>query len=427
VRNFFDSGRTWLSWGSTNARKVCDVIQDSDTEVFDFAAERGECPYDPPPVFQRRLAERPVSRMRLWNDQPVWMVMRHADVRAVLTDQRFSANNLAPGFPLITPSGEALTQDNPTFVRLDPPEHGRLRGMVNPEFTMKRAIALRPQIQEIVDELVDAMVEKGSPAELVEDFALPIPTRVICLILGVPYSDHDYFQSCTRVMTDVKATEDEVAKASQALTDFLTDLIARKAEKPGDDLLSKLVVEREQPGELSRDDVVAMARLLLDAGHETTAMMISYGTLLLLRHPEQLAALRADEGLVAGTVEELLRYLTVIHTGVPRLATADVEIGGETIRAGEGVLCFLPTANRDPDRFPDPDTFDIHRTDRGHMAFGFGVHQCIGQGLARVELQIALATLIRRLPELALAVPFEELRFRHTMFVEGVYELPVTW
>lgn len=399
----------------------------TEEEGFDFAAERGPCPFDPAPTFTRRFQEHPLSRITLWNGDKMWMVMRHADVRTALTHEAFSADNLRPGFPLITPSSEALTQDNPTFVRLDPPEHGRLRGMVNHEFSMKNALSLRPRIQEIVDDLIAEMVAKGPPIDLVEDFALPIPTEVICLILGVPYADHDYFQQCTRVMTNVHATETEVDAASQRLTDYLAELISRKSTKPQEDLLSRLVVDHEQRGDLSRDDVVAMARLLLDAGHETTAMMISYGMLTLLQHPAQLAEIRADESLIVGAVEELLRYLTVIHTGVPRIATEDVELGGETIRAGEGILCFLPTANRDPKRFPDPDRFDVHRTGRGHVAFGFGPHQCIGLPLARVEIQIALASLIRSLPGIALAVPFEELRFRHSMFVEGVYKLPITW
>jgi cytochrome P450 len=397
------------------------------TDVFNFAAERGECPFDPPPIYERLREEDPVSRIDLWDGGSMWMITRHADVRAVLSDNRFSADNSKPGFPLLTPSSEALTEDNPTFVRVDPPEHGRLRGMVNADFTMKAAIALRPRIQQIVDGLIDAMEAHGPSAELNAEFAVPIPSEVICIILGVPYEDHDYFQKCTATMTSVAASEAEVNEASEALTRFLTELIEAKAARPTGDLLSRLVVERERTGELTRTDVVSMARLLLDAGHDTTAMMISYGMLTLLRHPDQLQALREDPALLSGAVEELLRYTTVIHTGVPRVATEDVEIGGRLIRAGEGLLCYLPTANRDRDRFEEPGRLDIRRKDRGHMAFGFGIHQCIGQPLARVELQVALATLIRRFPNLRLAVPFEDLRFRHEMFVEGVYELPVTW
>ncbi len=397
------------------------------TDIFNFAADRGECPFDPPPTYERLREEAPVSRIDLWDGSSMWMVYRHADVRTVLSDDRFSADNARPGFPLLTPSSEALTQENPTFVRVDPPEHGRLRGMVQADFTMKAALALRPRIQEIVDGLVDTMVEHPPPADLVAEFALPIPTEVICIILGVPYEDHDYFQKCTATMTNVRASEEEVNQASDDLTAFLTDLIDRKAKDPSDDLLSRLVVERERTGELGREDVISMARLLLDSGHDTTAMQISYGMLALLQNPDQLEAVRADPSLVPGAVEELLRYLTVIHTGVPRVALEDVELGGQRIRAGEGLLCYLPTANRDHERFENPNSLDVRRKDRGHMAFGFGIHQCIGQPLARVELQVALDTLLRRFPNLRLAVPFQELQFRHSMFVEGVRELPVTW
>jgi cytochrome P450 len=396
------------------------------TEVFDFAAERGACPFDPPPVYERLHAEQPISQMRLWDGSAMWIITRHADVRAVLSDERFSADNARPGFPRLTPAAEALTEDNPTFVRLDPPEHGRLRGMVSPEFTMKRALELRPRIQAIVDAFADRMAAHAPPADLVTEFAFPIPTEVICLILGVPYEYSERFQKCTAVMTSVEASEAEVNAASETLTRLSAEVIEAKAAHPDGDLLSRLVAG-ERAGELTRDDVIAMARLLMDSGHETTAMMIAYGALALLQNPEQFAAVRDDLSLVAGAVEELLRYLTVIHTGVPRVATADVEIGGHRIRAGDGVLCYLPTANRDDERFEAPDRLDVRRKDRGHLAFGFGIHQCVGQALARIELQVALETLIRRFPDLRLAVPLEELRFRHSMFVEGVHELPVSW
>jgi cytochrome P450 len=362
----------------------------------------------------------------MWDGSKVWLITRYDDVRAVLNDERFSASNHRPGFPVVSPGSETLTLGNPTFIRMDPPEHGRQRRMVAAEFTNKRAVALRPQIQQIVDGFADGMLAKPPPADLFAEFALPVPSAVISLILGVPYEDQAFFQKCSATMIS-GTDEGAIDAASEELSGYLAGLIESKARRPAGDLLSRLVVEREGRGELTRDDIVAMARLLLTAGHETTANMIALAVAALLCHPSQLTALRDDPALIPGAVDELLRYLTIIHTGLPRTAVCDAEIGGQRIGAGEGVLCYLPAANRDSERFEAPEALDVNRQSRGQLAFGFGLHRCIGASLAKAEIEVALETLIRRFPKLRLAVARDQIRFRQHEFVYGVFALPVTW
>jgi cytochrome P450 len=267
------------------------------------------------------------------------------------------------------------------------------------------------------------------PVDLVQAFALPVPSLVICHLLGVPYADHGFFQRCARVLVNRDQTVERVMAAHDELTEYLDEVIADKLAEPADDLLSKLAGERVATGELSRRDAALMAMLLLIAGHETTANMIALGTLALLEHPDQLAALRDtdDPALIAGAVEELLRYLTITHSGRRRVALQDIEIGGQAIHAGDGIILAGDAANRDQDAFSGADQLDVHRDARGHVAFGFGVHQCLGQPLARVELQVVYGTLYRRIPGLRLAVPLEQIPFKHDSNVYGVYELPVTF
>ncbi|HEX4830956.1 MAG TPA: cytochrome P450 [Trebonia sp.] len=312
---------------------------------------------------------------------------------------------------------------------MDDPEHARLRKMVTGAFTLRQMERLRPGIQHLVDRLIDEMLAGPNPADLVEAFALPVPSLVICQLLGVPYADHEFFQKTSRTLIR-RSTPADVAQAAQdELLGYLGRLIADKLASPGDDLLSRLAAERLATGEMSARELASMGVLLLIAGHETTANMISLGTYALLAHPEQLAIVRAsdDPRLIVRTVEELLRYLTIVHSGRRRVALADIEIAGEVIRAGEGIIVPNDIGNRDATVFPDPGRLDVQRDARGHVAFGFGVHQCLGQPLARVELQVVYGTLYRRVPTLALAAEPSSIPFKHDGFVYGVYELPVTW
>jgi cytochrome P450 len=279
-----------------------------------------------------------------------------------------------------------------------------------------------------VDGLIDGMLAGPTPVDLVQAFALPVPSLVICELLGIPYADHEFFQANSRVLVNRGSTPEEVSAAAQRLIDYLDRLVGEKLAHPGDGLLSELAA-RITGGEVSRSEVASIGRLLLIAGHETTANMIALGTLALLQHPDQLAELRAtdDPKLIAAAVEELLRYLSIVQTGPRRVALEDIEIAGHTIRAGEGVILANDIGNRDEAVFADPHRLDVHRDARLHQGFSFGVHQCLGQPLARVELQVVYGTLYRRIPALRLAVDLEEVAFKHDGLVYGVYELPVTW
>ena len=394
-----------------------------------FPLERsGRCPFDPPREYQEWQQAPGLQQVRLWNGSRAWAVTRHEDVRTALRDTRVSADALHPGLPLLAAS-RRMTPEEVVFPRMDDPQHGEQRRMLIRTFTVKQAEAMRPRVQQLVDDTLDRMTGKGQPADLVSEFALPVPSQIIAVLLGVPYEDHDFFQANSKMLLDLSATVEEVQGAKKALATYLLDLIGRKEREPDDDLLSQLATERISSGELTRKQVVYMALALLVAGHETTANMISLGTLTLLQHPDQLARVRDtdDPRTIADAVEEILRYQTIAENAVIRVAREDITIGGQLVRAGEGLIFCLPVANRDGGFLDDPDSFSIDHQARGHVAFGYGTHQCLGQNLARVELQIALPTLLRRLPGLRLAVPFEEIEFHRKKVTFGITRLPVAW
>ncbi|MDF6018236.1 cytochrome P450 [Streptomyces sp. JH34] len=382
------------------------------------------CPFDPPPALKSEQELGSLRKVRLWDGTTPWLVTRYADQRALLADPRISADVTRPGYPSPTP----LRGASFSFILMDDPEHARQRRMVTAPFTIKRVEAMRPAVQKIVDGLIDDMLAGPPRADLVQAFALPVPSLVICELLGVPYTDHDFFQENSKTLISRSAAPEQRGAAHANLTGYLDELMGHKIARPADDLLSGLGT-RVEAGELSRREAAEMGVLLLLAGHETTANMIALGTLALLEHPDQLALLRGTEDprAVAGAVEELLRYLNITHGGRRRVALEDIEIGGEVIRAGEGVIVPNDIGNRDPEVFTDPDRLDLGRDARRHVAFGFGVHQCLGQPLARMELQVVYSTLYRRVPTLRLDARLEEVPFKHDGSVYGVYELPVAW
>ena len=381
------------------------------------------CPFAPPAEHLRLQEADPVAWVTLPTGEQVWALSRIDDVRTMLTDPRFSADRTHPGFPHLAPGRRAMAGAlKRMMVSMDPPEHGRARGAVMGEFTARRMAALRPRIQQIVDECIDALVAGPRPADLVRALSLPVPSLVICHLLGVPYADHEFFQRGTEALLRQGTPPEQRQAALAGLYTYLGELIARKAGEPGDDLISRQLAEATDP-----QDVVSLAMLLLIAGHETTANMISLGVMMLLERPEQLAVIREDPGKTPSAVEELLRYFTIGEYSLSRVAVGDVELGGRLIRAGEGVVVLSNAANRDPAAFPDGDRFDVERGARHHIAFGFGAHQCLGQNLARLELQIVFDTLVRRIPGLRLAAPVDELPFKDDANDYGLYELPVTW
>ncbi|MCP2256480.1 Cytochrome P450 [Streptoalloteichus tenebrarius] len=388
------------------------------------AARAAGCPFDPPPTVQALRERTRLTRVRLADGSTPWLVTRYDDQRALMADPRISSDVTRPGFPSPSPvRGRPLS-----FILMDDPEHARLRRMVTAPFAIRRVEAMRPTVQKIVDDLIDEMLAGPRPVDLVQAFALPVPSLVICQLLGVPYADHDFFQDNSRVLINRDVTPEERWVAVDRLSAYLDRLIGEKLDHPEDDLLSSLA-DRVGKGELTRPEAAQIGVLMLVAGHETTANMIALGTLALLEHPDQLALLREsdDPALVASAVEELLRYLHITHNGRRRVALADIEIAGQVIREGEGVILPNDIANRDPEAFPDPDRLDIRRDARRHVAFGFGPHQCLGQPLARMELQVVYGTLYRRIPTLRLAARLDEIPFKHDGAVYGVYELPVTW
>lgn len=387
------------------------------------------CPFAPAPALRELHAEKPITKARIWDGSTPWLVMGHADQRTLLADERVSTDEHQPGFPHQTEAmAETLDHRPPTIFNTDAPEHSRFRRMLTAPFIFKRVEALRPAIQKITDDHIDAMLAGPKPADLVTALALPVPSLMICELLGVPYEDHDFFQRHSVVAVSSDATPEESQQSAGALLNYLIGLIDVKLENPAEDLLTDLA-ERVRAGEASKPEVALMAVVLLIAGHETSANMISLGTLALLQNPEQLALLRDsdDPKVAAGAVEELLRYLTIAHTGQRRIAREDIEIGGQVIRAGDGLVFPLGAANWDPAAFPEPDRLDLLRPARHHNAFGFGIHQCLGQLLARVELQIVYGTLYRRVPTLELATTMDKIQFKEDRLAYGVTSLPVTW
>jgi cytochrome P450 len=380
---------------------------------------------DPYPAYARLRRESPVHPLALPDGRRLWLVTRHADVDAALRDPRLSKRD--PGMDALPAAVRAVVGNQ--MLAKDPPDHTRLRRLVSQAFTPRLVAGREPRVQGIADDLLDR-VRPGEGFDLIDDYAHPLPLTVIADLLGIPPEDHAPFR---RWSDAAVATDPAGGPVPQwridALGEFaayLTALFARKRRHPGDDLTSGLVHAADEGDVLSPEELLGMVWLLLVAGHETTVNLIGNGVLALLRHPDQLALLRADPGLLPGAVEELLRYDGPVETSTPRFSTAQVDLPGGTIPAGEQVIVVLASADRDPERFADPDVLDVRRADVRHLAFGRGVHYCLGAPLARMEGRIALGTLLRRFPGLRSAVPFEDLEWRRSMLMRGLRAFPVT-
>jgi cytochrome P450 len=360
----------------------------------------------------------------MYHGQPAWVVSRYQDIRAALVDPRLSADTIPASLKPASPDSTTPVM----FARIDDPEHHRLRRMITGDFTFRRCEAMRPQIQELVDHHLDDMIRNGLPADLVRDFGLPVPSLVIALLLGVPSEDLGLFQHHSTVGLQTTTTDEQRAESFAAMYVYIQELVDRREHDPGDDLISRLVSGYVMTGQLTRETAAMTAVVMMLAGHETSANMISLGTVALLEHPDVFKRLGEtdDHAVIAKIVEELMRYLSIVHSQVDRVATEDFNLGGQLIRAGDMVLMNLPAGNWDSQFADNPETFDIDRNTRGHLGFGYGVHQCIGANLARVEMQVAFATLARRLPGLKLAVSTEALKFKDAD-IYGMKELPVTW
>jgi cytochrome P450 len=398
----------------------------SDSLSFPFMRDRSH-PLDPPPEFGIFRRERPVSQVTLWDGSKVWLVTRYNDAQQVLSDVRFSSVPSQPGYPLISPAVVATKRGDPSFLRMDPPTHTEHRRMWTPFFAVKRIQEMRPRIQRIIDSAIDEMLAKDPPGDLVQDFGLVVPSLVICELLDVPYSEHEFFQRHSKTIFAINATAEQVAEARAAISEFWRQMIDAREKNPGNDLVSQVIINEIGNGRLTKTELVAMVSLMLAAGHETTANMIALGTVTLLQHPDQLNAIKANPALTPAAVEELLRYLTVAQNGLGRAATEDIEVGGQFIRKGDGVLVLLAAANRDEAVFENSEALDIQRTPHRHMSFGAAIHQCIGSPLARAELQMAFDTLFKRVPTLHLAVAPEAIKYKFDSLFFGVHSLPVSW
>ncbi|CAM3692231.1 cytochrome P450 [Kibdelosporangium persicum] len=390
-----------------------------------------ECPLTPPAEYARLRAENPVSPLALPGGGTGWLVTRFEDVAAALVDPAVSAQRKFQ----TTVSAVTLTAEEwqasgfgTSFIGMDPPEHTRYRRMLTGQFTVRRLKELTPRIEQIVDKHVDAMIAAGPPADLVRDFAEPVPSLVICELLGMPYADSKQFQRHADAMQRFERTKEELLTAMTGMATYMRALVQEKRDHPDDGLISGLIRATPEDGvPLTDDELVATGNLLMIAGYATTANMIGMGALALLTHREQWEVLRDHPETIERGVEEMLRYLSVGPFGLPRTAKADTEIGGQRIRAGDPIVLSIESANRDPAQFESPDVLDVTRQPKRHLGFAYGAHQCLGQQLARLEMRIAFGTLTRRLPQLRLTVPAEQIPMRSDMQIYGPYELPVTW
>ncbi|WP_410574203.1 cytochrome P450 [Amycolatopsis sp. cmx-4-61] len=393
---------------------------------------RREDPFLVPPALVAVSERGPVARATLASGDPFWVVSGYEEARAMLSDPRFSADRFQyhPRFKEMSAEFRERLRDDKSragsFINMDPPEHTRYRKLLTGQFTVRRIRELGTRIDEIVAGRVDAMLAGGTTADLMTEFALPAPLLMICELLGVRYEDRTEFQQRAVALLQMDAPVAEAVENAEALRAFMQALVTDKRKNPAGDLISGLIHHAGADPALTDDELINIASLLLIAGYDTTASMLGLGIFVLLQRPDQLAVLRDDPARVTDAVEELLRYLSVVNPGIFRFAKEDLEFGGEHIPAGSTVVVSVVAANRDARQWPDAD-LDLTRPRGPHLAFGHGVHQCLGQQLARIEMQAGYAELLRRLPNLRLAVPPEEVPLRNDMLTYGVHSLPIAW
>jgi cytochrome P450 len=397
----------------------------ADAPTFPFQRTN---PFDPPPQYATARAAGAVCPVTLWNGKRAWLVTRHEDIKRVLSDDaRFTGRMADPDFPAITPARVTVDKNERAFVGMDNPEHDAYRRMFTREFSYKRLQSLTPRIRAIADRLVDDIVAKGPPVDLVPAFAVQFPSLVMSALFGSPYEDHEFIIRCAAARHGLTQSVEDAEVKARELAAYVRRLIDAKEAAPEDDMVSRIIEEHVKPGRLSRDDFAEIGAMILRAGHDTTTNMIAMGTLLLAQNDSMRAALTRDPALIEGFVEELLRYVSPVQFSPRRVAREDVEIGGVTIPKGDGLFMLLASANRDESVFARANTLDPQRDAHQHLAFGYGIHQCLGQMLARFELAIAFEIILQRLPALRLAVPLDQVRFKHDMQIYGVHNLPVAW
>ncbi|MFB6888365.1 cytochrome P450 [Kitasatospora sp. NPDC056327] len=371
------------------------------------------------------LREQPLVRIRMPYGDGAWLVTRYEDVRTVLADPRFS---LAAAMGEDQPRMRPVSRTGAGLFSTEPPEHTRLRALVAKEFSARRVERLRERAAELADELIDGILARGAPADLVEDFAIPMPTTIICEVLGIPAEDHRMLWEWAETVLSAVTPGEVLAVEGQAFIDHMAGVLELRGREPGEDLLSTLVRACREQRLIGEEELLSIACDLLIAGFVSTTNQIGNFFHHLLADPEEAARLRAEPELIPKAVEELMRYVPLL-TGfsLPRYATADVELGGVVVRAGEAVMIATAAANRDPEVFDEPERLVLDRPANPHLGFGHGVHYCIGAHLARLELQVAVERVLTRLPGLRPAVPPHELRWKEDAMVNGLQALPVTW
>ncbi|QRN97763.1 cytochrome P450 [Archangium violaceum] len=388
------------------------------------------CPLDPPAEYKRLRQEAPVTRVQVWDGSTPWLITRYEHAYEALGDPRLSLDFRLPGFPHTSPTSAARVERVLPFPFREDAEYRVQRAMLVQEFSPRRMETLRPRIQSIVDERLDAMLAGPRPTDLLAAFALPVAIRVICELLGVPYDDYVYLHGLSCTIGSRDSPKDEAGRALEEMDGYFQRLVEANVSNPGDTLVGRIVAEHVRKGALSKQDASAMFQMLFHAGHGPTAYMICMGTMALVLDPDQLREFRAvadEPRQLSAAIQELMRYVTVSHSGRQRVATEDITLGGQLIRAGEGVLVQTDSANRDERVFPNPDRLDIHRTPHRNLALGHGIHLCTGRALALIELEVVFRTLFQRVPTLRLAVPVEDIPFKQNDNLLGVHEMPVTW
>ncbi len=397
----------------------------SQCPVFPF---RRTDPLHPPEALRAARESQPVMAVTLWNGERAWVLTRQQEIRQVLLDdERFSGRFGQDGFPTVTEARVAVDRGERAFVGMDNPDHDRYRRMSTREFSVRRMLALEPAITSIAHGLIDEMVKAGPPQDLVAMLAVKFPSLVMSELFGSPYEDHRFIIECAVARHGLTQTPGEADRKARELAAYVRRLIDHKEANPTDDMVSRVIAEHVIPGHLTRDEFAEIGAMILRAGHDTTTNMIGMGSLFILRDPAMAQRLREHPERLRGAVEEFLRFVSPVQFSPRRVARVDVEVGGVLIRQGEGLFLSLASGNRDESVFADPNRIDIERDAAAHLTFGFGIHQCLGQVLARIELQVVFAALLARLPELRLAVPFEQVRFKHDMQIYGVHNLPVAW
>ncbi|GEM46878.1 cytochrome P450 [Deinococcus cellulosilyticus] len=383
------------------------------------------CPFDPPAEYRNIRAEAPVAQFRTPRGNLAWLITRFDDIKQVLTDPRFSSDPTRPGFPSYL-TGDILPPPG-YFLLMDSPDHHRLRSVIVQELKGARLEELRPKMQAIVDAQVERMLQMTPPVDLIQVFALPVASLIICDLLGVPYQDHSFVQDRTDTILDRSRTPKEQEAAAIELMMYFDRIVTEKEQHPENDLIGRLIQDPARSSKINHAELVGLAALILLSAYDTMVQVIGLGTLTLLNHPEQVQDILSSPVLIDKLTDELVRYLTVNHAGLPRVATEDVVVGGQTIRAGEGVVVMLNSGNRDEEAFTLPDEFNVHRSTRDHVGFGHGLHKCIGAHYARMELGIVFSSLFRQVHGLQVTVPTHELEFRDEMVLYGVKQLPVSW